>query len=36
MGKIIVSSGQIGRSVMVDAEQMRQLVHGTFTDLKEK
>ncbi|MFD1125666.1 Cys-tRNA(Pro) deacylase [Lentilactobacillus raoultii] len=36
MGKIIVSSGQIGRSVKVDAEQMRQLVHGTFTDLKEE
>ncbi|EEI19649.1 Cys-tRNA(Pro) deacylase [Lentilactobacillus hilgardii] len=36
MGKIIVSSGQIGRSVKVDAEQMRQLVHGSFTDLKEK
>ncbi|GAF37180.1 Cys-tRNA(Pro) deacylase [Lentilactobacillus farraginis] len=36
MGQIIVSSGQIGRSVKVDAEQMRQLVHGTFADLKEK
>lgn len=36
MGKIIVSSGQIGRSVKVDAEQMRQLVHGKFTDLKEE
>ncbi|MCT3400358.1 Cys-tRNA(Pro) deacylase [Lentilactobacillus hilgardii] len=36
MGEIIVSSGQIGRSVKVDAEQIRQLVHGSFADLKEK
>ncbi len=35
MGQIIVSSGQIGRSVKLNADQLAQLVHGTFTDLKE-
>lgn len=34
-GEIIVSSGQIGRSVMVNAEDVAKLVHGTFADLTE-
>ncbi|GEP24338.1 Cys-tRNA(Pro) deacylase [Lentilactobacillus diolivorans] len=36
MGTMIVSSGQIGRSVKVDSQQLADLVHGKFTDLKEK
>ncbi|MFC6254176.1 aminoacyl-tRNA deacylase [Secundilactobacillus hailunensis] len=35
-GEIIVSSGQIGRSVKVNAEAVCKLVHGEFTDLLEK
>ncbi|KRK57483.1 hypothetical protein IV48_GL000632 [Fructilactobacillus fructivorans] len=34
-GEIIVSSGQIGRSVKVNAEAMAQLVHGHFADITE-
>ncbi|USS93176.1 aminoacyl-tRNA deacylase [Fructilactobacillus ixorae] len=34
-GDIIVSSGQIGRSVRVNATQIAQLVHGHFADLTE-
>ncbi|MTV82818.1 Cys-tRNA(Pro) deacylase [Secundilactobacillus folii] len=34
-GTIIVSSGQIGRSVKVNAEAVCQLVHGEFVDLLE-
>lgn len=34
-GTILVSSGQIGRSVKLQAEDMKNLVHGTFTDLEE-
>ena len=36
MGEIIVSSGQIGRSVKVNAEAVAKLVHGKFVDLKEE
>lgn len=35
MGEIIVSSGQIGRSVKVDAQQMVDLIGGKFADIKE-
>lgn len=35
MGDIIVSSGQIGRSVKVDAQQMVDLIGGKFADIKE-
>ncbi|GHP13487.1 Cys-tRNA(Pro)/Cys-tRNA(Cys) deacylase [Lentilactobacillus fungorum] len=35
MGQIIVSSGQIGRSVKVDAQQLVDLVNGQFADIKE-
>ncbi len=35
-GEIIVSSGQIGRSVKVNAEAVCKLVHGKFTDLLEQ
>ncbi|MGF7437528.1 aminoacyl-tRNA deacylase [Lentilactobacillus senioris] len=35
-GEIIVSSGQIGRSVQLNATDMKILVHGTFTDLEEE
>ncbi len=35
MGTIIVSSGQIGRSVKVDAQKVANLVHGKFVDIKE-
>ncbi|GLB47366.1 Cys-tRNA(Pro)/Cys-tRNA(Cys) deacylase [Philodulcilactobacillus myokoensis] len=35
-GQIIVSSGQIGRSVEVDAEQLKNLVHAQFADLEMK
>lgn len=35
-GQIIVSSGQIGRSVQLDATEMKDLVKGTFVDLKEE
>lgn len=35
MGDIIVSSGQIGRSVKVDAQQLVDLVGGQFADIKE-
>lgn len=34
-GDIIVSSGQIGRSIRVNAEAVCQLVHGKFVDLQE-
>ncbi|GAK47959.1 transcriptional regulator [Secundilactobacillus oryzae JCM 18671] len=34
-GEIIVSSGQIGRSIAVQAEDIRKLVHGKFADIKE-
>ncbi len=34
-GTILVSSGQIGRSVELDATELANLVHGTFTDLLE-
>ncbi|MFC6275525.1 Cys-tRNA(Pro) deacylase [Levilactobacillus tangyuanensis] len=34
-GQILVSSGQIGRSVEVDATDLATLVHGTFADLLE-
>ncbi|WP_024747091.1 Cys-tRNA(Pro) deacylase [Levilactobacillus namurensis] len=34
-GQILVSSGQIGRSVEVNADDLADLVHGTFTDLLE-
>ncbi|USS84515.1 Cys-tRNA(Pro) deacylase [Fructilactobacillus myrtifloralis] len=34
-GDIIVSSGQIGRSVRVNATQIAELVHGHFADLTE-
>ncbi|AYM02056.1 Cys-tRNA(Pro) deacylase [Levilactobacillus yiduensis] len=34
-GDILVSSGQIGRSVEVNAADLATLVHGTFTDLLE-
>ena len=34
-GQILVSSGQIGRSVELDATDLAGLVHGTFTDLLE-
>lgn len=34
-GQILVSSGQIGRSVELDATELATLVHGTFTDLLE-
>ncbi|USS88271.1 aminoacyl-tRNA deacylase [Fructilactobacillus hinvesii] len=33
--EIIVSSGQIGRSVLVNADQVARLVHGHFADLTE-
>lgn len=32
-GQILVSSGQIGRSVELDATALATLVHATFTDL---
>lgn len=35
-GTIVVSSGQIGRSVRINATAMAQLVHGIFTDLVER
>lgn len=35
-GKIVVSSGQIGRSVRIEATAMAKLVHGSFTDLVER
>ncbi|MCT2897550.1 Cys-tRNA(Pro) deacylase [Lentilactobacillus buchneri] len=35
MGEIIVSSGQIGRSVKVDSQQMVDLIGGKFADIKE-
>ncbi|GAY73695.1 transcriptional regulator [Lentilactobacillus kosonis] len=35
MGEIIVSSGQIGRSVKLNAEDLAKLVHADFADLKE-
>lgn len=35
-GDIIVSSGQIGRSVKLDAEDVCKLVHGKFVDLLEQ
>lgn len=34
-GAIIVSSGKIGRSVKIDANDLKKLVHGTFADLTE-
>ncbi|ANZ60498.1 aminoacyl-tRNA deacylase [Secundilactobacillus paracollinoides] len=34
-GELIVSSGQIGRSVKVNAEDLCKLVHGEFVDLLE-
>ncbi|MBF7111604.1 Cys-tRNA(Pro) deacylase [Pediococcus pentosaceus] len=34
-GTIIVSSGKIGRSVQLKAEDLAQLVHGTFGDIIE-
>ncbi|EKK21127.1 Transcriptional regulator [Fructilactobacillus florum 8D] len=34
-GEIIISSGQIGRSVLVNAEAVAKLVHGSFADLIE-
>ncbi|WP_429971564.1 aminoacyl-tRNA deacylase [Fructilactobacillus sp. Tb1] len=34
-GDVIVSSGQIGRSVLVNAEAMAKLVHGKFADITE-
>ena len=33
--QIIVSSGKIGRSVQLNAEDMAKLVHGTFGDITE-
>ena len=35
MGEIIVSSGQIGRSVKLNAEDLANLVHADFIDLEE-
>ncbi|WP_268913473.1 Cys-tRNA(Pro) deacylase [Lentilactobacillus sp. SPB1-3] len=35
MGEIIVSSGQIGRSVKVNAEDLAKLVDADFADIKE-
>lgn len=34
-GDILVSSGQIGRSVLVNAEEIAKLVHGKFDDIVE-
>lgn len=34
-GEIIVSSGKIGRSVKINANDLKKLVHGTFADLTE-
>ena len=34
-GTIIVSSGKIGRSVQLKAEDLAKLVHGTFGDIIE-
>ncbi|MCG0900223.1 Cys-tRNA(Pro) deacylase [Lactiplantibacillus plantarum] len=34
-GKILVSSGKIGRSIEIDADDLRKLVHGTFGPITE-
>ncbi len=35
-GEIYVSSGKIGRSVKLNAEDLANLVHATFADLEQK
>ncbi len=34
-GLILVSSGKIGRSIEIDANDLRKLVHGTFGEITE-
>lgn len=35
-GEIYVSSGKVGRSVKLNAEDLARLVHATFADLEQK
>ncbi|KRN75221.1 hypothetical protein IV73_GL000376 [Weissella kandleri] len=32
-GQIIISAGEIGRSIEIDAEELAQFVHGQFADI---
>ncbi|MGY0253875.1 Cys-tRNA(Pro) deacylase, partial [Limosilactobacillus reuteri] len=35
-GDIFVSSGKVGRSIKLNAEDLATLVHATFADLEQK